>query len=60
MSTVVKVFWKLLNDGIDGVLEEERGISEGQAGFRKERGCVDHVFTAGRIIQGRKKEEKPT
>ena len=51
---------KLLNDRIVGVLEKERRISEGQAGFRKEMGCVDHVFTVGRIIQGRKKEEKPT
>ena len=51
---------KLLNDGIVGVLEKERRISEGQAGFRKERGCVDHASTVGRIIQGRKRAGKPT
>ena len=60
LNTVGKVFCKLLNDRMVGVLEKERRISEGQAGFRKERGCVDHVFTVGRIIQGRKKEEEPT
>ncbi|CAB1105719.1 unnamed protein product [Ectocarpus sp. CCAP 1310/34] len=46
---------------IVGVLEKEHGISEGQAGFRKKRGCVDHIlFTVGRIIQGRKRAGKPT
>ncbi|CAB1103975.1 unnamed protein product [Ectocarpus sp. CCAP 1310/34] len=60
LNTVGKVFCKLLNDGIVAVLEKEHSISEGQAGFRKKRGCVDHVFTVGRIIQGRKRAGKPT
>ncbi|CAB1105020.1 unnamed protein product [Ectocarpus sp. CCAP 1310/34] len=55
-----KVFCKLLNDTIAGVLEEERRISEGQAGFRKMRGWVDHAFTIGRIIQGRQRARKLT
>ena len=38
LNTVGKVFCKLLNDRIVGVLEKERTISEGQAGFRKKRG----------------------
>ncbi|CAB1117831.1 unnamed protein product [Ectocarpus sp. CCAP 1310/34] len=59
-NTAGKVFCKLLNDRIVGVLEKEHSISEGQAGFRKKRGCVDHVFTVGRIIQGRKRAGKPT
>ena len=28
-------------------------FSEGQAGFRPSRICVDHVYTLGKIIQGR-------
>ena len=28
-------------------------FSEGQAGFRPNRICVDHVHTLGKIIQGR-------
>ena len=60
LNTVGKVFCKLLNDRIVGVLEKEHSISEGQAGFRKKRGCVDHAFTVGRIIQGRKRAGKPT
>ena len=35
-------------------LEKDEKISEGQAGFRPNRSCVDHVYTLGRIIQGRK------
>ncbi|CAB1113177.1 unnamed protein product [Ectocarpus sp. CCAP 1310/34] len=60
LNTVGKVFCKLLNDRVVGVLEKEHCISEGQAGFRKKRGCVDHIFTVGRIIQGRKRAGKPT
>ncbi|CAB1107012.1 unnamed protein product [Ectocarpus sp. CCAP 1310/34] len=48
-NTAGNVFCKLLNDRIVEVLEKEHSISGGQAGFRK-RGCVDHVFTVGRII----------
>ncbi|CAB1098704.1 unnamed protein product [Ectocarpus sp. CCAP 1310/34] len=53
-------FCELLNDRIVGVLEKEHSISEGQAGFRKKKGCVDHAFTVGRIIQGRKGAGRPT
>ncbi|CAB1115185.1 unnamed protein product [Ectocarpus sp. CCAP 1310/34] len=60
LNTVGVVFCKQLNDRIVGVLEKEHSISEGQTGFRKKRGCVDHVFTVGRIIQGRKRAGKPT
>ena len=34
-------------------MEEERRISEGQAGFRPNRSCVDHVHTMSKIIKGR-------
>ena len=34
------------------MLEKEEKISEGQAGFS--HSCVDHVYTLGKIIQGRK------
>lgn len=60
LSTVGKVFFKMLNSRIVGVLEMERIISEGQAGFREARGCGDHIYTVGSIIQGRKRAGKPT
>ncbi|CAB1098869.1 unnamed protein product [Ectocarpus sp. CCAP 1310/34] len=59
-NTVGQVFCTLLNEIIVGVLEKEHSIREGQAGFQKNRGCVDHVFTVGRIMQGRKRAGKPT
>ena len=35
-------------------MDKEEKISEGQAGFRPNRNCVDHVYTLGKITQGRK------
>ena len=35
-------------------LEKDEKLSEGQAGFRPNRGSVDHVYTLGEIIQGRR------
>ena len=34
-------------------MEEEDIISEGQAGPRPNRSCVDHIYTFGKLIQGR-------
>ena len=36
------------------MLEKEGKISEGQAGFRPNRSCIDHIYILGKIIQGRK------
>ncbi|CAB1104050.1 unnamed protein product [Ectocarpus sp. CCAP 1310/34] len=35
-------------------------VGKCSAGFRKKRRCIDHVFTVGKIIQGRKRAGKPT
>ena len=53
-STVGKTFCKILNGGMGTMLEKDEKISEGRAGFRPNRRCVDHVYTLGKIIQGRK------
>ena len=34
-------------------MEKEEKISEGQAGFRPNRSCVDRVYTLGIVFQGR-------
>ena len=54
LSTVGKTFCKILNDRMGTMMEKEGKVSEGQAGFRPNRSCVDHVYTLGKIIQGRK------
>ena len=41
-------------------MEKEDKVSEGQAGVRLNRSCVDHVYTLGKIIQGRKDAALPT
>ena len=35
-------------------MEKEDKRSEGRARFRPNRSCVDHVYTFGKILQGRK------
>lgn len=50
-----KTFRKLYHDGIVVVLEKGSRISDGHAGFQRNGGCVDHVYTArGEIIPSRK------
>ena len=41
------------------MMEKEDNICEGQAGFRPNRSCVDHMYTLDKIIQGRKDEGLP-
>ena len=53
-STADKIFCKILNDRMGTLLETDAEISEGQAGFRPNRSCVDHVYTVGKMLQGRK------
>ena len=35
-------------------MEKKEKISEGQAGLRPNRSCVDHTYTLGKVIQCRK------
>ena len=45
--TVGKTFCKVSNDRMGTMMEKEEDISEGQAGFRPNRSCVDYVYTLG-------------
>ena len=38
------------------MLEKDGKLSEGQAGFRPNRSCVDHVYTLSKIISKRRKD----
>ena len=44
----------ILNDRMGTMMEKEDNVSEGQAGYRPNRGCVDQVYTLGNTYQGRK------
>ena len=47
-----------LNDRVGTMIEKEEETSEGQAGFRPSRGCVEHVYTLRKIVQGRKTRDE--
>ena len=54
IRTVGKTFCTIFNDRMGTTMEKEGKICQGQAGFRPNRSGVDHVYTLGKIIQGRK------
>ena len=60
LSTVGKLFGKMIDNRMGDMLEGKQKISEGQAGFRPDRSCVDHVYTLSKIIQGRKDAGRTT
>ena len=47
LSTVGKTTRNILNDRMGTTLEKDGKISEGQAGLRPNRSCVDRVYTMG-------------
>ena len=57
LSVVGKVFCK---NRLVEHLDRERALHEGQAGFRKNRSCIDNVYTLNEVVQGRLREDKPT
>ena len=49
LSTPSKVFFKVILSRIEGDID--RKIREEQAGFRKDRVCIDQIFTLRNIIE---------
>ena len=60
MSTVAKVFTSILNNRISAYLETNNLLCDEQNGFRKNRSCLDHIFTLTTIIKNRQHEKLPT
>ena len=62
LSTTDETICKILNDRMGTIMEKEEKVSEGQAGFRSNRSCVDHniVYALGKIIQGSKDSGRTT
>ena len=48
LSTVGNTLCKILNDRMGTTIGKGQQMSEGQAGFRLNRSCVDHVYTIGK------------
>ena len=54
LSVVGKVFTNIILERLSKSVDEK--LSENQAGFRKERGCSDQIFTLRRIMEQAKAE----
>ena len=52
-----KVFTNIILERLVNKVDEK--ISESQAGFRKERGCADQIFTLRRMMEQAKAEKVP-
>ena len=50
LSVVDKVFCKLLNRLVEH-LDRERALHDGQAYFRKNRSCMDNVYTLNKLYK---------
>ncbi|UYV84953.1 hypothetical protein LAZ67_X004087 [Cordylochernes scorpioides] len=51
ISNVSKLFTSILRSRLEEWVDGRRVIPENQAGFRKERSCIDHIFTLTTLIQ---------
>lgn len=50
-SCIYKIYSSILNNRLDCYLEENEKLCNTQNGFRRDRSCVDHVFTLSEIIR---------
>ncbi|UYV79967.1 K02A2.6-like [Cordylochernes scorpioides] len=51
ISNVSKLFTSILRSRLEEWVEGRRVVPENQAGFRKGRSCIDHIFTLTTLIQ---------
>ena len=59
-SIPCKVYSTILNARLTTWLESNQVISDSQNGYRKNRSCLDHLYTIASIIQTRKEKRKST
>ena len=60
LSTVSKLYSSVLNNRLLPYLEENALLVDEQNGFRSDRSCQDHVFSACTVIRDRLSEKKST
>ena len=60
LSTVYKLFSGIVNKRIVRAVDDNGLYAEEQNGFRKDRSCIDHIFTLTSIIRNRKQRGLPT
>jgi hypothetical protein len=59
-SALLKVYEKILDKRVRKFLNISGGIPDLQGGFRKKRGCVEHLFSLKELISHRRKNLLPT
>ena len=60
ISVVCKIYCDVIRKRLTEWLESNNIIHDEQNGFRKDRGCVDHLYSFSSIVQNRKLCKKPT
>jgi len=60
LSVVSKVFAAVLNERLMVFLDQEGRLVEEQAGFRKGRSCLDHIFVLKEVLRDRRSRQRKT
>ena len=60
LSTIYKLYSSILNDRLMFHLEKRHLLVDEQNGFRKDRACIDHLYSLCTIIRTRLGENKTT
>ena len=60
LSVMYKAFCRILGSRLVGIIESEKLLSDEQNGFRKGRGCIDHVLVLNLLSEIRMKAKKET
>ena len=60
LSCIYKLYTSILNDRLVKYNDSNNLIADEQNGFRKDRNCIDHIFTLTSIIRNRKKKNLET
>ena len=53
-AVVMKLYERVLHDRLAALIEETGAVGDEQAGFRRGRACMDHVFVLTEIMQQRR------
>jgi len=60
LSCIYKLYSSILTTRLTDFLENNSLLPEEQNGFRKQRSCLDHLYTLTAIVRNRKLENKDT
>ena len=59
LNCICKIYSSVLNDRIRKYLEQNQLLADEQNGFRKNRSCMDHIYSLHSIIKNKINNNKP-